>query len=126
MFSKKKQPPEVFYKTGFLKTFSKFTGKHISQSLFFSKVASLRPATLSKRLRYLRFPVNFEKSLKTPILKNICDQLLLSKFNQCSSRVFLFNFERLKNKFIILSLTFIIFNKHLSAWLANLYITRKK
>ena len=34
-----KQPPEVCYKDGVLKTFSNFTGKHLCQSLFFNKVA---------------------------------------------------------------------------------------
>ena len=32
-----------------LKNFSKFTGKHLCQSLFFNKVAGLRPAILLKR-----------------------------------------------------------------------------
>ena len=32
------QPPEVFYKKGVLKYFSKFTGKQLHQSLFFSNV----------------------------------------------------------------------------------------
>ena len=41
----KKQPPEVFCKKGVLKNFTKFTGKHLCQSLFFNKVAGLRPAT---------------------------------------------------------------------------------
>ena len=44
-----KQPPEVFCKKGVLRNFSKFTGKHLCQSLFFNKVASLKPATLLKR-----------------------------------------------------------------------------
>ena len=36
---------------GVLKNFAKFTGKHLCQSLFFNKVAGLRPATLlEKRL----------------------------------------------------------------------------
>ena len=30
----KKQPPEVFYKKSVLKSFAKFTGKHLRQSLF--------------------------------------------------------------------------------------------
>ena len=30
---------------GVLKSFTKFTGKHLCQSLFFNKVAGLRPAT---------------------------------------------------------------------------------
>ena len=32
-----------------LKNFSKFTGKHMCQSIFFNKVASLSPATLLKK-----------------------------------------------------------------------------
>ena len=54
-----KQPPEVFCKKSVLKDFTKFTGKHLCQSLFFNKVAGL-PATLSKKRLWLRcFPVNF-------------------------------------------------------------------
>ena len=34
---------------GVLRNFSKFVGKHLCQSLFFKKVAALRPATLLKR-----------------------------------------------------------------------------
>ena len=47
--------PEVFCKKGVLRNFTKFTGKHLCQSLFFNKVAGLR-----------RFPVNFVKFLRTP------------------------------------------------------------
>ena len=47
------------------------TGKHLYQSLFFNKVAGLRPLTLlKKRLWYRCFSVNFAKFLRTPILKN--------------------------------------------------------
>ena len=35
--------PEVFCKNGVLRYFAKFTGKHLGQSLFFNKVAGLRP-----------------------------------------------------------------------------------
>ena len=38
-----KQPLEVFYRKGALKNSAKFTGKHLRQSLFFNKVAGLRP-----------------------------------------------------------------------------------
>ena len=38
-----KQPPELFYKKSVLKNFAKFTRKHLCQSLFFNKVAGLRP-----------------------------------------------------------------------------------
>ena len=49
--------PEVFCTEGVLKNFAKFTGKHLSQSLFFNKVPDLRPATLFKdRLRHRCFP----------------------------------------------------------------------
>ena len=41
--------PEVFCKKGVLENFAKFTGKQLSQSLFFNKVADLRPATVLKR-----------------------------------------------------------------------------
>ena len=34
---------------GVLRNFAKFTGKHQRKSLFFNKVAGLRPATLLKR-----------------------------------------------------------------------------
>ena len=59
--------PEVFYKKGVLRNFAKFTRKHLCHSLFFNKVAGLRPATLlKKRLWHSCFPVNFAKFLRTP------------------------------------------------------------
>ena len=36
-------------KKGVLRNFTKFTGKHLCQTLFFSKVAGFRPATFLKR-----------------------------------------------------------------------------
>ena len=58
---------EVFCNKGVLRNFTKFTGKHLCQSLFFNKVASLRPATLLKKRLWRRcFPVNFVKFLRTP------------------------------------------------------------
>ena len=49
-----------------LRNLAKFTGKHLCQSLFFNKVAGLRPATLlKKRLWHRCFPVNFTKFLRT-------------------------------------------------------------
>ena len=75
--------PGVFCKKGVLRNFTKFTVKHLCQSLFFNKVAGLRqglffnkvaglrPATvLKKRLRHRCFPVNFVKFLRTPFLNN--------------------------------------------------------
>ena len=58
-------------KIGFLKNFTKLTGKKLSQSLFYNKVAGLRPvillALLKKRLWRICFPVNFVKFLRTPV-----------------------------------------------------------
>ena len=45
-----------------LKNFTKFTGKHLRQSLFSNKVANLMLATvLKKRLGHSCFPVDFAK-----------------------------------------------------------------
>ena len=41
--TRQKQPAEVFYEKSVLRYFSKFTGKYLCQSLFFNKVAGLRP-----------------------------------------------------------------------------------
>ena len=59
----------MFYKKVAIRNLTKFTGKDLCQSLFFNKVAGLRPATLlKKRLWYRCFPVNFVKFLRTPFL----------------------------------------------------------
>ena len=58
--------PEVFCKKGILRNFTKFSGKHLCQSLFFNKIAGLRPATLLKKRPCHRFfLVNFAKFLIT-------------------------------------------------------------
>ena len=49
MKSYRSSRPEVFCEKGVLRNFAKFTGKHLYQSLFFNKVAGLRPATLFKK-----------------------------------------------------------------------------
>ena len=72
-------PSEVFCQKGVLRNFAKFTGKHLCQSLFFNKVADLRPATLlKKRLWHRCFPVNFAKFLRIPFLENTFELLLLA------------------------------------------------
>ena len=49
-----------------LRNVTKFTGKHLCQSLFFNKIAGLRPATLfKKRLWHKCFPVNFARFLRS-------------------------------------------------------------
>ena len=61
-------------KEGVLKDSANFTEKHLCWSLFLIK---LQASTLIKRLQHRCFPVKFEKFLRTPILKNICERLLL-------------------------------------------------
>ena len=59
--------PEVFCKKCVLENSAKFTELHLCQSLFFNKVAGLRPAALLKKRLWDRcFPVNFVKFLRTP------------------------------------------------------------
>ena len=49
------------------KSFTKFTEKHLCQSVFLNKVAGLRPLTfLKKRLWHRYFLVNFAKFLRAP------------------------------------------------------------
>ena len=75
-------------KKGVLRNFTKFTGKHLCQSLFFNKFAGLRPATLlKKRLWHRCFPVNFVKFLRTPFLQNTSARLL-TKLCESSEKVF--------------------------------------
>ena len=73
--------PQVFCEKGVLRNFAKFTGKHLRQSLFFNKVAGLRPATLlKKRLWHWCFPVNFAKFLRTPFFTEHLWWLLLNVY----------------------------------------------
>ena len=75
-----KQPPECSVNKGVLRNFAKFTGKHLCQCRFFSKVAGRRPATLlKKRLWHSCFPVNFAKFLRTPFSQNTSGRLLLKQ-----------------------------------------------
>ena len=51
---------------------------YLLTSFFFNKVPAWRSATLLKqRLRHRCFSENFAKFLRTPILLNICERLLL-------------------------------------------------
>ena len=62
---------EVFCKKDALRNFAKFSGKHLCQSLFFNKVADLRPETLSKKsIWYSCFPVSFVEFVRTPFLQS--------------------------------------------------------
>ena len=60
-----------------LKNWAIFTGKHVRRGLIFDKVAGLRPAALLKKRLLWKTPVNIGDFLRTPILNNICERLLL-------------------------------------------------
>ena len=61
-----------------LKNFAIFTGKQLCWSLFFDKVEKKHRFYLKeKHLQHRRFPVSVAKLSRTPILKNICERLLL-------------------------------------------------
>ena len=71
-----RQAPDVFCKKDFLKFFSNFTGKQLCWSLFLIKLqAYIFIKKDSGRRRC--FSVKFTKYLRTPVLKNICERLLL-------------------------------------------------
>ena len=76
-----------------LRNFTKFTGKHLCQSLFFNRFAGFRPANLlKKRLCHKCFPMNFVKIPRTPFLQNSSGQLLL---NTLFTSVGLVSYKRL-------------------------------
>ena len=61
-------------KKGVLRNFTKFTGKHLWQSLFFTEAAGFRSVTLLKKRLWQRcFPVNFANFLRTPFYKTPLD-----------------------------------------------------
>ena len=64
-----------------LKIFAKFTGKHLCQSLFFNKVAGLRPTSVKTRLWHKCFPVSFAKFLRRSFLTEHFRWLLLDGEN---------------------------------------------
>ena len=85
-----KQPLQLFCKKGVLRNLAKFTRKRLCQSIFFNKVAGLRPATLLiKRLCHRRFPVSFMKFLRTPFLQNTSGRLLPAVLFNMSSECLL-------------------------------------
>ena len=70
---KQNLPPVVFSKKAVLKTFTVFTGKQMYWSLFLIKLQAFFKRYSSTGF----FPVNVEKFLRTSILKNIWELLLL-------------------------------------------------
>ena len=69
----------MFYKKAALETFAIFTGKYLALESLFNKVAGLKACDfVKKRLQYRCYPVNTANFLRTHILKNICEWLLLN------------------------------------------------
>ena len=67
---------------GVLKHLTNFTGKQLCWVIFLIKLQAygLRPATLLKKITQHRyFPVKLAELLRTSILKNICERLLLEE-----------------------------------------------
>ena len=86
---------DVFCKKSVLKNFTKFTGKHLCQSLFFNKVAGLRPETcnfIEKIIWHKIFPENFAKFPRTPFLTQHLWWLLLHVLDNIS--FFFHNFDK--------------------------------
>ena len=73
-----KQPRSCSSKKGILEKLAKLTAKHLSQSFFFNQAAGPEPCNFfKKKLRNRCFLVNFAKFLRTPILSNSWERLLL-------------------------------------------------
>ena len=88
-------------KNGVLNNFTKSTGKHLCQSLFFNKVAGLRSQVatlLKKRLWHRCFPANFAKFFRTLFIQNIFGRLLLNLQTSYSNNKTQCSFEK-QNKF---------------------------
>ena len=76
-FNHRSSRPDLFCEKGVLRNLAKLTGKHLCRSLFFNKVADLRPATLFKKRPWRTcFLVDFVKFLKTPSSQNTSWRLL--------------------------------------------------
>ena len=100
---KQKQPPEVFYKKAVLTNFETVTGKNQCWSLFLIKFQAFGPATLTKleTLTQVLSYVDIAKFVRTPILKNISERLLMKKNLKNSLQpIGAFQFVNLKHEII--------------------------
>ena len=97
----------MFYKKGILRSFVKFTGKHLCQSLFLIKLQPQPVTLLKKRLWHRCFPVNFAIFPRTPFRS----ATLLKKrlWDMC----FLVNFARfLRTPFLTKHLRWLLLELH--------------
>ena len=81
---KQKQPPERYsIENAVFKNLALVTGKILCWSLFFNKDVGLHAyKCMKKRLQCRCFQEKFVKFLKTPVLKNISEWLILRKVNE--------------------------------------------
>ena len=80
--------PEVSCKKVTHENFTKFTGKHMYQSLFFNKGAGPKPATLLKNKLLQRFsPVNFGKFIRTSFFIEQLRWLLLEYISFSNDKI---------------------------------------
>ena len=85
-----------------VRCFLKFQKFH--RSLYLIKLQFWGPATLLKRHRHWCFPVEFAKFLRTTILKNFCERLLLNLFKKrLQPRCFPVNIANYSRTFILKS-----------------------
>ena len=78
-----------------LRNFAKFTGKHLCQSLFFIKVADLRPATLFKKKTLAQvFSCEFCKVRRTPFSSPFSRRLPPTKLNKFDSIDFIVDLKK--------------------------------
>ena len=68
----------MFYKKAVFKNFAIFTGKRLYWSLFLIKLQAVACIFIKTRPLHRCFSVSIAKFLRTPILKNIYEQLLLT------------------------------------------------
>ena len=87
------EPLEVFYKKRCFENFTVFIGKHLCWSLFLIKLQAFQAGNfIKKRLQHSCFLVNIPKFSITPIMKSICEQLLLHlKWSSFGRTVHAFN-----------------------------------
>ena len=71
--------PDVFCIEGVLRKFAKFTGKYLRQSLFFNKIAGLRPAALLEKALTQVFSCEFYEIFKNSFFIEHLRWLLLKR-----------------------------------------------
>ena len=97
-------------KKGVLENFANFTGNHLCWSLILTKLQALRC-----------FPVKFAIILRTSILKNICERLLLYFiWNHCFQQSNSLNLKKTSNIFWMYYLFVFYMHQNVALFIQNL------